>query len=163
VSFALFLLSADHVSGGLHPMMAVGDQQLIHVTDVTPRNAGGPEPAIHYPRSSAFNKFILYENKLRFYIVASNASDSRHRIIKIDRTSQDELSVIEDEAEYSGKQMNAMLRMLDDGNKASGGLGKAKVFFGIAGMSFCAFGKVLTGLICRIHSVYCRMVHDNDI
>lgn len=84
-------------------------------------------------RSLAFNKFILYENRLRFYIVASNAADSRHRIIKVDRSSQSELVVIEDEAEYSGKEMGAMLKMLDDGNKASGGLGKARVFFGVAG------------------------------
>jgi hypothetical protein len=83
--------------------------------------------------SPAFNKFILYENRLRFYIIASNAADSRHRIIKVDRTTQDELTIIEDEAEYSGKQMSAMLKMLDDGNKASGGLGKARVVFGIAG------------------------------
>jgi hypothetical protein len=84
----------------------------------------------------AFNKFILYENRLRFYIIASNASDSRHRIVKIDRTSQDELVIVEDDAEYSGKQMSAMLKMLDDGNKASGGLGKARVFFGIAGIQY---------------------------
>ena len=84
-------------------------------------------------KSLAFNKFILYENRLRFYIVASNAADSRHRIIKVDRSSQNELVVIEDEAEYSGKEMGAMLKMLDDGNKASGGLGKARVFFGVAG------------------------------
>nr|VWO97167.1 Serine/threonine-protein kinase PknH (EC [Ganoderma boninense] len=83
--------------------------------------------------SLAFNKFILYENRLRFYIVASNTSDSRHRIIKIDRTSQDELTAVEDEAIYSGKQMSAMLKMLEDGNKQCGGLGKARVFFGIAG------------------------------
>lgn len=81
----------------------------------------------------AFNKFILYENRLRFYIVASNTSDSRHRIVKIDRTSQEELIVVEDEAVYSGKQMSAMLKMLEDGNKQCGGLGKARVFFGIAG------------------------------
>jgi hypothetical protein len=83
--------------------------------------------------SLSFNKFILYENRLRYYIVASNTSDSRHRIIKIDRTSQDELTVVEDEAVYSGKQMSAMLKMLEDGNKSSGGLGRARVFFGIAG------------------------------
>lgn len=84
--------------------------------------------------SPAFNKFILYENRLRFYIIASNASDSRHRIIKIDRTTQDaQLNIIEDEVEYTGKQMSAMLKMLDDGNRTSGGLGKARVFFGIAG------------------------------
>jgi hypothetical protein len=29
--------------------------------------------------------------------------------------------------------MTAMLKMLEDGNKASGGLGKPKVFFGIIG------------------------------
>lgn len=85
--------------------------------------------------SPAFNKFILYENRLRFYIIASNAADSRHRIIKIDRTTQEELTIVEDEAEYSGKQMTAMLKMLDDGNKTSGGLGKARLFFGIAGAS----------------------------
>ncbi|TFK37658.1 SacI homology domain-containing protein [Crucibulum laeve] len=99
-------------------------------------------PVNHQPSSATanasrtyapFNKFILYENKLRFYIIASNAADSRHRIMKVDRTTQDELTVIEDEAEYSGKQMTAMLKMLDDGNKASGGLGKPRVFFGIAG------------------------------
>ncbi|EMD35062.1 hypothetical protein CERSUDRAFT_54339 [Gelatoporia subvermispora B] len=83
--------------------------------------------------SLAFNKFILYENRLRFYIVASNTSDSRHRIIKIDRTAHDELEVVEDEAVYSGKQMSAMLKMLEDGNKGCGGLGKARTFFGVAG------------------------------
>jgi hypothetical protein len=91
------------------------------------------EAAPSFRKSPAFNKFILYENRLRFYIIASNAADSRHHIIKIDRTVQNELIVVEDEAEYSGKQMSAMLKMLDDGNKGSGGLGKARVFFGIAG------------------------------
>ncbi|KAJ3758562.1 polyphosphoinositide phosphatase [Lentinula raphanica] len=90
-------------------------------------------------RPSPLNKFILYENKLRFYIIASNASDSRHRIIKIDRSVQDELVVVEDDAEYSGKQMSAMLKMLDDGNKNSGGLGKAKVIFGPFAAGFIRF------------------------
>ncbi|KAG2005981.1 polyphosphoinositide phosphatase [Coprinopsis cinerea AmutBmut pab1-1] len=85
------------------------------------------------PTSSAYNKFILYENRVRFYIIASNTTDSRHRIIKIDRTTQDELVIVEDEGEYSGKQMSAMLRMLDDGTRPHGGLGKARVFFGVAG------------------------------
>jgi len=84
----------------------------------------------------AFNKFILYENRLRYYIIASNASDSRHRIIKIDRTIQDDLNIVEDEVEYTGRQMSAMLKMLDDGNRTSGGLGRAKVFFGLAGTLF---------------------------
>ena len=95
----------------------------------------------------AFNRFILYENRLRFFIIASNASDSRHRIIKIDRTSHEELNIVEDEVEYTGKQMSAMLKMLDDGNRASGGLGKAKVFFGIAGLSTLRSPKKLSDSI----------------
>lgn len=79
------------------------------------------------------NKFILYENRSRFYVVASNTSDSRHRMLKIDRTVQDELIIMEDDAIYSGKQMSNILKMLEDGNKNAGGLGKARVFFGIAG------------------------------
>ncbi|KAI0651286.1 SacI homology domain-containing protein [Trametes meyenii] len=108
------------------------DTQSISTTlAAQPSTSKTPQP--RSDDSLAFNKFILYENRLRFYVVASNTSDSRHRIIKIDRTSQDELDVVEDEATYSGKQMSAMLKMLEDGNKGCGGLGKARVFFGVAG------------------------------
>ncbi|KAJ8588583.1 hypothetical protein M405DRAFT_901887 [Rhizopogon salebrosus TDB-379] len=82
---------------------------------------------------SAFTRFTLYENRLRFYIVASNASESCYRIIKVDRTLQSDLVVVEDDTDYSRKQMNNMLNMLEDGNKGSGGLGKQRAIFGIAG------------------------------
>jgi hypothetical protein len=85
-----------------------------------------------------FNKFILYESKSRFYVVASNTSDSVHRIVKIDRTSQDELVVVEDEATYTGKEITAVLKMLEDGNRSSGGLSKPKVFFGLVGTLLCS-------------------------
>lgn len=113
---------------------------------------------------SAFNKFILYENRLRFFIIASNTSDSRHRIIKIDRTSQEELNIVEDEVEYTGKQMSAMLKMLDDGNRASGGLGKAKVFFGIAGLLIFRYLKKLNGSIyARLHTLHGGVVYDSGL
>lgn len=103
--------------------------------DIHPKSHPPPSQRPPYPADQhlAFNKFILYENKLRYFVIASNTTDSRHRIIKIDRTSQDELSVFEDEAVYTGKEMSAMLKMLEDGNRSSGGLGRARVFFGIAG------------------------------
>jgi hypothetical protein len=121
--------------------------------------------------SLACNKFILYENRSRFYVVASNTSDSLHRIIKIDRTSQDELVVIEDEAEYTGRQMTAMLKMLEDGNKASGGLGKPRVFFGLIGTFFFAttnwdwagfsqFTHSSTPFLIRFCAIHRGMVHD---
>jgi hypothetical protein len=108
----------------------------------------------------AFNKFILYENRLRYFVIASNTTDSRHRIIKIDRTSQDELSVFEDEAVYTGKQMSAMLKMLEDGNRSSGGLGRARVFFGIAGKSPQFRKFALTDGSSRFCQIYRRLVHD---
>ena len=110
---------------------------VTHPKDIHARQSFPPSQRLSYPtdRHLAFNKFILYENRLRYFVIASNTTDSRHRIIKIDRTSQDELSVFEDEAVYTGKQMSAMLKMLEDGNRSSGGLGKSRVFFGIAGKS----------------------------
>jgi len=114
--------------------------------------------------SNVFNKFILYENKLRFYIVASNASDSRHRIIKIDRTSPIDLQVVEDDTDYSGKQMSAMLKMLDDGNKGSGGIGKDRLISGIAGTlpspppPYPLLKRA--GRFCQVHR---GVVHDRDI
>ena len=135
-------------------------------------NAGqgsGPRPSLSYippPQAQkgplALNKFILYENRTKFFLVASNTSDSRHRIMKIDRTSQEELVVQEDDTIYTGKQMSGMLKMLEDGNKGSGGLGKARVIFGVAGdfirVSDCIIFD--SSIVCRVHQVHCRLVHD---
>ncbi|EKM74897.1 hypothetical protein AGABI1DRAFT_132740 [Agaricus bisporus var. burnettii JB137-S8] len=93
----------------------------------SPRLLSTPRPP------TVFNKFILYENRAKFFIVASNASESRHRILKINRTSQDELSIVEDDTEYSGKYMNSTLRALEEANKPFGGLGKGRVFQGLVG------------------------------
>ncbi|KAH0579741.1 hypothetical protein H2248_002578 [Termitomyces sp. 'cryptogamus'] len=93
-----------------------------------------PQPAPTISRSySTFTKFILYETRRNFYLIGSNAADSGHHIIRINRTTQDELDIIEDVVEYTGKEMSIVLKMLDDGNRASGGLGKARVVFGLAG------------------------------
>ncbi|EKM53859.1 uncharacterized protein PHACADRAFT_209710 [Phanerochaete carnosa HHB-10118-sp] len=103
----------------------------------------------------SFNKFILYENKLRFYIVVSNAADSRHKIIKIDRTTQGEkLNVVEDDATYSGKQMTAMLKMLEDGNRANGGLGNPKLFFGVAGWYMVLISRRCPVALLGGHYIY---------
>ncbi|KDQ17280.1 hypothetical protein BOTBODRAFT_105836 [Botryobasidium botryosum FD-172 SS1] len=83
--------------------------------------------------SLSLNKFTLYENKRRFYIVASNTCDTHFRMLKIDRTVQDELVVIEDSVVYSDRQMKEVMKMLEEGSKPSGGLTKSQVFYGIAG------------------------------
>lgn len=98
----------------------------------TPSQSHTPPSNPHHVHP--LNKFVLYETKRRFYIVGTNTSDSIHRVLKIDRTSpQEELNIIEDKTVYSEKQLKQLLRMLDDGNRHTGGFTRAGVFFGIAG------------------------------
>jgi hypothetical protein len=79
------------------------------------------------------NKFVLYENKRKLYVVATGASDSRYRMLRIDRAASEELVVTEDEAVYAEREIADILRMLEDGNKVSGGLNKVQEFHGIVG------------------------------
>ncbi|KAI8918447.1 SacI homology domain-containing protein [Powellomyces hirtus] len=79
------------------------------------------------------NKFTLYETRTRFFIVGSNQSDERFRVLKIDRTDANELNVIDDEVVYSKAEIQELLSMIENGNKASGGLHKVASFFGIVG------------------------------
>lgn len=158
------ILHSENISAAQSVTLHHGTQGLAHSTSVN--GSGSLKSQYVRPLSTrsfppAFNKFIMYENRLRFFIIASNASDSCHRIIKIDRTIQDELNIFEDEVEYTGRQMSAMLKMLDDGNRASGGLGRAKVFFGIAGESSIFAQLQDLSHINRFYSVYCWMVYDS--
>ncbi|KAL4807576.1 SacI homology domain-containing protein [Aspergillus unguis] len=69
------------------------------------------------------HKFSLYETATRFYMVGMDLSDTRFRILKIDRTSEtDDLNIIEDDIVYTKRQMSQLLDAIDDGNKSSGGL-----------------------------------------
>lgn len=69
------------------------------------------------------HKFSLYETATWFYMVGMDLSDTRFRILKIDRTSEnDDLNIMEDEIVYTKRQMSQLLDAIDDGNKSSGGL-----------------------------------------
>lgn len=69
------------------------------------------------------HKFSLYETASRFYMVGMDLSDTRFRILKIDRTSETgDLSVAEDDIVYNKREMSQLLDAIDDGNKSSGGL-----------------------------------------
>jgi hypothetical protein len=127
-------------------------------------------PALPRHHVHSLNKFVLYETKRRFYIVGTNTSDSIHRVLKIDRTSpQEELNIIEDKTVYSEKQLKQLLRMLDDGNRHTGGFTQAGVFFGIAGTAENALPArpLLNSQCCssddaiyddRFRKVHCRVV-----
>lgn len=109
-----------------------GESTITSNSNSNSKSASLLDSKAHYV-PTVFNKFILYENRAKFFIVASNVSESRHRILKIDRTIQEELSIVEDATEYTGKYMNSTLRALDEANKPFGGLGKGRIFFGLVG------------------------------
>ncbi|ORX37871.1 SacI homology domain-domain-containing protein [Kockovaella imperatae] len=81
--------------------------------------------------TTSLSKFTLFETKSRFYITASTGSV--HRILKIDRTDPTSLNVVEDTTTYDAKELDQLLRMVQDGNKSQGGLEKVLEFHGIVG------------------------------
>ncbi|KAG8755406.1 phosphatidylinositol-3,5-bisphosphate 5-phosphatase, partial [Ceratobasidium sp. 428] len=117
-------------SGSIHGVQANG-AQFRTSTDFIPSYAPSADPST--PRPLILNKFVLYENKRKLYVVATGASDTRYRMLRIDRTSPEDLSVTEDRAVYSERQIRDVLRMIEDGNKVSGGLNKVQEFHGIVG------------------------------
>ncbi|RIB02962.1 SacI homology domain-containing protein [Gigaspora rosea] len=82
--------------------------------------------------SHKFPLDILYTLK-NYYIVGSNQSDNRFRILKIDRTTPTELNVIEDDVIYSKKEINDVLTGLEVGNRVCGGLKNVVTAYGIVG------------------------------
>ncbi|KAG0262163.1 phosphatidylinositol-3,5-bisphosphate 5-phosphatase [Mortierella polycephala] len=109
-------------------------------------------PAFTFPPPSArpghviLNRFVLYETKTRFFIVGTNApAGTRFRVLKIDRTSApEELSITEDETIYSKSQVDNLLEMISNGNKATGGMREIAKFYGIVGFVRFTEGYYLT-------------------
>jgi len=81
------------------------------------------------------HRFSLYETASRFYIVGTDVTEKRYRILKIDRTSNDslELSITEDKTVYTQKDMSQLLDTIDDGNKGTGGLKLRCTTWGLLG------------------------------
>ena len=78
-------------------------------------------------------RFTLYETKTRFYIIGSNSSQEENRIAKIEKTSESQVSLINDSGIYSKAEMHELLQMISNGNKMNGGLKKVMDFCGIFG------------------------------
>ncbi|KXS17766.1 hypothetical protein M427DRAFT_96707 [Gonapodya prolifera JEL478] len=84
--------------------------------------------------AEALQRFTLWETRTRYYIVGSNVTEDVFRILKIDRTSK-ELEVTDDPHLYTEKEVMSVMKMVDLGNKSTGGLAKTEplTFFGILG------------------------------
>jgi len=79
------------------------------------------------------HRFTLYETTTRYYIVGSDLLDQQFRIIKIDRTAEDDLNVTEDGVIYTRAEMMRLLATIEDGNIATGGLKQKCPFWGLLG------------------------------
>ncbi|XP_028391065.1 polyphosphoinositide phosphatase-like [Dendronephthya gigantea] len=89
----------------------------------------------------SIQKIVLYETKARYYLVGSNVSQTKFRVLKIDRTVP-YLSIIDDKVEYDNDEIKQLLAMINDGNipknpkaydKDSTGLHRTVSAFGIVG------------------------------
>ncbi|OZJ05306.1 hypothetical protein BZG36_01584 [Bifiguratus adelaidae] len=100
-------------------------------TDTSKEDKKNEEPETEKGTRLTLVKFTLYETKARFYIIGADQEERHFRVLKIDRTSQTELVVIEDEVIYSAGQIAELLEMIAYGNP--GGVRKVVTAFGIVG------------------------------
>ncbi|XP_066532749.1 polyphosphoinositide phosphatase [Hoplias malabaricus] len=88
---------------------------------------------------SGVQKLVLYETRARYFLVGSNNAQTKHRVLKIDRTEPKDLVIIDDKHVYSQQEVRELLGRLDLGNrtkmgqKGSSGLSRAVSAFGIVG------------------------------
>ncbi|KAK7789638.1 hypothetical protein R5R35_005398 [Gryllus longicercus] len=101
---------------------------------------------IFHPVISSIQKIALYETKARFYLMGSNNTQTRFRVLKIDRMEPRELSVVDDKVEYTKDEIRNLVTMIDVGNRrvgqksSSNGVSRIVSAFGIVG-----FVKFLEG------------------
>lgn len=80
------------------------------------------------------HKFSLYETASRYYVVGVDVSETRYRILKIDRTTEGaELNMTDDKIIYTLTEINQLLDTIDDGNRGTGGIKLRCTTWGILG------------------------------
>ncbi|XP_076239443.1 polyphosphoinositide phosphatase FIG4 [Calliopsis andreniformis] len=99
----------------------------------------GPTVVFH-PIISSIQKIALYETKSRFYLMGSNNTLTRFRVLKIDRMEPKELVVVDDKREYTQDEIKDLVNMIDMGNRTRagqrnnvGGVARIISAFGIIG------------------------------
>jgi len=102
----------------------------------TPEAVYGDDEKIPDRLVYKMHKFSLYETASRYYIVGGDVTERRYRILKIDRTTDEEdseLSITDDKIIYSQREMNQLLDTIDDGNKGTGGIKLRCTTWGLLG------------------------------
>uniref|UniRef100_A0A672H8R6 SAC domain-containing protein n=1 Tax=Salarias fasciatus TaxID=181472 RepID=A0A672H8R6_SALFA len=86
-----------------------------------------------------FQPILISFHYQRYFLVGSNQAQTKHRVLKIDRTEPKDLVIIDDKHVYSQQEVRELLSRLDLGNrtkigqKGSSGLSRAVTACGIVG------------------------------
>ncbi|KOC69018.1 Polyphosphoinositide phosphatase [Habropoda laboriosa] len=95
---------------------------------------------VFHPIISSIQKIALYETKSKFYLMGSNNTLTRFRVLKIDRMEPKELVVIDDKREYTQDEIKDLVNEINMGNRTrvgqrnnSGGVARIISAFGIVG------------------------------
>lgn len=93
-----------------------------------------------HPIISSMQKIALYDTKSHFYLIGSNNTLTRFRVLKIDRSEPKELLVTDDKIEYTQDEIRDLVKMIDMKNRnrssqrgSTNGISKAVSAFGIIG------------------------------
>lgn len=75
------------------------------------------------PGIRKMQKFSLYETSQRYYLVGGDSQDQQFQMLNIDRTcAPGQINIVEDEIVYTKREMNDLLKVIDHGNRAAGGM-----------------------------------------
>ncbi|CAN1136073.1 Phosphoinositide phosphatase SAC4 [Linum perenne] len=85
------------------------------------------------PIDPPMQKFRLYETQSKFYMIGRNKGRTYWRVLKIDKLDPSELYVREDSTTYTESECSDLLRRINEGNKATGGLKFVTICYGIVG------------------------------
>ncbi|CAN6451324.1 unnamed protein product [Victoria cruziana] len=93
-----------------------------------PIEDGAEQPADHN-----FQQFKLYETRSNFYMIGRDKNRISWRVLKIDRSETSELNILEDSTIYTEDECYDLLKRINEGNKATGGLKFVTKCYGIVG------------------------------
>ncbi|KAL3171307.1 hypothetical protein MRX96_013530 [Rhipicephalus microplus] len=92
------------------------------------------------PVISSVQRMALYETNLKYYLVGSNNTQTKFRVLEIDRTETNRLLVFDDKVEYNNRDIREFLseinqgkQMPKTGQKGNSGLNRTVSAFGIVG------------------------------
>lgn len=122
-------------------------------------------------RNEIFRSMYQFRHLQRFYLVGSNYTQTRFRVLKIDRMEPRELVVVDDKVEYSQDEIRDLVTRIDVGNRtrmghkmSNNGLARVVSAFGIVGKNvlnwlFCCFNNNLMEKYCMFLWLFDNLLH----